>query len=320
MPDFANKFANDAAGAAEGAVKGGVKGAAKQAAGMGGPDAGGAGVAAPWASEVGFLKQYTALMEAAQPLLPMALAVANISGPLGKVEEALRGVKNANKARTDYPLDEMERDAAALESLSRDLAAAAPGVSGLLAQLSAVVAQSTAAAPKNETEVEKELWIRWVASLSHQASSDLMDEDLIENHLRALGIWDQLGVEESIGSWFSDADEALAICSARAQEKILAHRGESVEVHLTGRQPTHPISLADVPPVPAVMDDSGTASSPHVNAVVVGARTDTLDTSVLKKAPFNKDAISEYLLRNGHVYAVLRAYEDLAPEPEAPPP
>ncbi|HTM20180.1 MAG TPA: DUF4157 domain-containing protein, partial [Kofleriaceae bacterium] len=57
------------------------------------------------------------------------------------------------------------------------------------------------------TEIEKDIWTRWMAELPRD--SNILDLDAIENHLRELGL-----VTNAI-LWYSDADEANDIAAAR---------------------------------------------------------------------------------------------------------
>ncbi len=283
------------------------KAAALGAAGIGTGSVAAPEATAPWAQELAFTKSLSELQAKGNRLLPLALGVGAVGEKAARVDEALRGIADSGRTRSDLPLAQLDREAAALESATRTMAASAGPVSALLTQLTALVAQSAATAPKDVKEVEAELWVRWAASLS-VAQRDLMDLNVIEDHLRKIGIWDRLGLD--IGQWFSNADEELAAVSAKAQAKILAHKGEVVDLRLrNGNRCDHTVRLGELDPVGVRMDPSGTAWAAQVRAVVVGATaTQKLDPSVLDQGA-NVSQVSAYLYREQLVKAVLRSYE-----------
>ncbi len=79
-------------------------------------------------------------------------------------------------------------------------------------------------------EVEKDIWIEWIADLT---DDDLVDENDVADHLEGLGVigkgqkvWDdEYGewvrrpprLDVDFGSWVSDADEREAVAAARAK-------------------------------------------------------------------------------------------------------
>lgn len=304
------------------AEKSGAQGVAKGAMGMGTGDSSGGTVDDPSTQELAFYKSFSELQANSTKLLGLGVEVARISEPIGKVSEAIAGMRDAGRTRGDYPIEKVDHEAAVLESASRKLAAAAPGVTKMLADLKAVQTQAKVSAPKNALEVEKDLWKRWAAGIDFK-DSDLLDLDTIENYLKRIGIWDELGIDR--GDWFSTDEERLAIAAAKAQSMILDHKGEAVEF-TRGRFGFSTIRLDGIPgapDLPATLDPSGTVFTNKVRAVVIGARTiGTLDPETVTKSAVTKSTVAEYLLRTGSIQVILRSFEDLSGDQpaEAPPP
>ena len=111
--------------------------------------------------------------------------------------------------RTDYPLPQLLKDAAALEDGARRLAAAAPKITKLLQDLNeAVVEADERRHRRNDMEVEKEIWKRWASDLGQGTDYKTLDLDVIEDYLQKIGIWKELGID--IGTWFSSEEQILA--------------------------------------------------------------------------------------------------------------
>lgn len=282
----------------------------KTVAGVGGGDAVAppGGGAPPWASELAFYKTYSSLLGTAMPMVGMANAVGDVSGPIGKIEQAIKDLGVANRVLS-YPLDQLEKDAASLESGTRALGAAAPGVAALVEHLQSLVTLATASAPRSEAEVERELWTQWVSDL-HPDDIEMLDETTIEDHLKRLGIWDQLGVD--ITGWFSDAEQAIAVCSAAAQAKVLEHRGQSVGLDIFRGTPAS-VQVGrfklrvELESGPVAVDPNKALTG---SGVIVGARAvRQADESVLDKGPRERHALAEYLLSHGYIGVVVRPYQ-----------
>ena len=262
--------------------------------------------------ELAFYKSFAALHGNSTRLLDTAVQVGKISEPIGKVTEAIAGVKDSGVTRSDYPLEKIDKDAATLESASRALAAAAPGVSSLLAELKDLSQRAILTAPKDDREVEKDIWKAWAAGLTVK-DRDLMDLDKIENYLKRIGIWDELGID--IGSWFSGDEEGLATASAQAQAWIMEHRGEAVEFTRLqyGVSTIRIDGLRGSPDLPATLDPASPVHSWKVRAAIVGAKASgTIDSGVIAKTAGTKDTVAEYLLTHGHITVILRGYEDIS--------
>jgi len=275
----------------------------------------------PVAKELEFYKSFASLHARSTSILGVGVSVGKLSEPIGKVEDAIAGILDSGQTRSDYPLDKIEHDAAALESSSRGLATSASTVTNLIGELKGTVDQARASSPKDDKEAEKQVWKHWAAGLSHGTDYSTLDLDPIENYLKKIGIWKDLGID--IGSWFSAEEQILAVGSARAQEWVMAAREPIVfkpavfpKVRLNGVRGASEFS--------ARLDQSSTVFSSKVRAVVIGAETigaeGALDTDILKQVArtpdggYNADAIAEYLIRNGYVRVVLRGYEDLSEE------
>lgn len=280
--------------------------AATSAVGLGGVSGGEAGTP-EWASELSFYRSYAELAEKGGRLLPLANAIGEVSGPTGKLEQAIKDARIADRVLS-YPVEQMDKDATVLENGTRAIAAAAPGVATLAAELTALVTLAQASAPRTVDEVEDELWVNWVAGLS---DPDILDETYLEDYLSKRGIFARLGIE--IGGWFSSEEENLAMVSATAQAKVTAHRGFELTLHVYDGRALGDAELPGLPAaLPVVMSPGGPERGEDavVKAVVVGAKANrTLDTSILKQAAYNKKALSEYVLRNRYISVVARGYE-----------
>jgi hypothetical protein len=266
------------------------------------------GPVASWLDEASFHESYGQLQARGASLLPLALQTSKIGVPLGRLTQAAKDVRAAGR-QLSYPIDQLDRDSAVVDDAARQLAAAAPGVTAILAELQSVVRNMQAAAPRSVDEVEEELWIRWAADIS-PTGTDILDEDYLEEYLRKRGIWDRLGVD--IGGWFSDKEEALAVVSANAQSRVLAHKGAEFVVHARGRQAVTDAQVGDLPELPVVLtggaEQAGGSEDPtRVTAVVVGAQTNTvLDTDLFSQAENSKSALTDLVLRRRYVSIVGR--------------
>lgn len=307
-----------------GVEKSGAGAGAKGAMGMGTGDAAGPGAGGNAVDDTGsekelaFYKSFATLHGNSTRLLKTAVECGKISEPIGKVTEAIAGVRDAGITRSDYPVTKIDKDAASLESASRALAAAAPGVDTLLADLKDLAARTLLTAPKNALEVEKEIWKAWAAGLTPK-DRDLLDLDGIENYLKRIGIWAELGID--IGGYFSDDEEGLATASAQAQAWILEHRGEAVDFtrRSYGVSTVKIDGLRGSPDLPASLDPGSPVTSWKVKAAVVGAKaTGNIDSGVIAKGGASKQTMAEYLLVHGHIMVILRGYEDLTDGHSAP--
>jgi hypothetical protein len=276
-----------------------------------GSGGGGSSTTAPGGKQLAFYQQYSALQSGTGALVKLAMQTGSAQAKIAQVQEAIAGITSADKTRPDYPLDKLQDDAARLESGARSIAAAGPGVQAKLGEIAGAVAAASAAAPKDRKEVEREVWTDWVANLSHD-STEQVNYDLIEQELLKVGVAANLGVKDQLESGYtSDDDEALAVVSARAQQKVMAHKGSTIEVETaTGRA-----TVGELGELPMTVDRAGW-STPciRVSAVVIGATTAPLDASVLEQGPKDKDSLALYLIRSGKVTVQLRVVADLTEE------
>ena len=261
--------------------------------------------------EIAFYKSYSSMQGRANKLLPVALGVAKLTGPLSEAATFVKVMSEDEKSRPDKSPQDVETDAANVWNGSQGIGGAAPSVTAALADLKAAAKQGAATKPKNDMEIQKELWVKWAAGLS-PPNTDMLDLDVIEDHLKKIGIWDQLGIET--GDWMSDKDEALAVVSAKAQAMVMEHKGAVVEVSNDYSGYTR-VKLGDLGTLPARFESA--TSGKRVKAVVVSASTmGPLDESIL--APRDKKTIAEKLISDGQVQVTLRAYEQIE-EPTEPP-
>jgi hypothetical protein len=108
------------------------------------------------------------------------------------------------------------------------------------------------AAKGTELELEKQIWVKWMATL--RISSDpalsqtgVLDINAIENHLRDIGVLgdeslggSMLGID--FGGWTTAPDENAAAASAREYSAIMVNRGQSFRV-ITACNPDGVIDL-----------------------------------------------------------------------------
>jgi len=95
--------------------------------------------------------------------------------------------------------------------------------SGAMQAFGASVASYDPMSPTDD-QMEKDIWILWMASLSDD-DSDVLDLDAIEDHLHAKGILgrgSRLGVD--FGNYTSEEDELAAIAAARRQAAPIRRR------------------------------------------------------------------------------------------------
>jgi hypothetical protein len=275
--------------------------------------------------ELEFYKLYSELQSHSTSILGVGVTIGKLSEPIGKVEDAIAGITDSGQTRGDYPLDKIQHEAAVLESSSRSLSAAASPITNMLGELKGTVDQAKASSPKDDKEAEKQIWKHWAASLREGTDFKTLDLDPIENYLKKIGIWKELGID--IGMWFSSEEQILAVGSARAQELVMNHR-EPVIFQPSAFPKVRMDGIPGASEFSAHLDASSTVFSSKVRAVVIGAETvgaeGALDTDILKQigrnkdGSYNADLIAEYLIRNGYVRVILRGYEDLSQENAVP--
>jgi len=321
LQNFDAEVSKDTAGGSDKAKDKAVD-AGKEAAGQGPtPDAPKAG-GGPDKAE--FYVQLEALRTKAETLPVLALAIGKLGAPLGaagkEIEIMLRENKTVGKDAAT-----VDTECAHVWNGSQGLVGAAPGVQALGKEIHAMSLEMQAALPKNDQEIEKELWMKWAAGLD-QSKLSLMNLTGVANRCKALGIWDQMGIDPT-GFLSFDDDKALAVCSANAQAKVMAFKGTSVSVNLIDGHALEEITLGGLPPLMAHVEGATKVrgqDSPQVNAtaVVIGATAaKPMDKAALDKAGRgNKERITEYLLRHGYIVVTLRVYDADAAIPKVPPP
>jgi hypothetical protein len=284
-----------------------VRGDVREAVGLG--DVAATGPATPsWLDEASFHENFGLLQARGARLLPLALQASKIGVPLGRLTQAAADARLAGR-QLSYPINLLDRDSAVVADAAAQLATAAPGITAILTELQTIVRSMHATAPRSVDEVEEELWIRWAADLS-PTSTDILDEDYLEEYLRKRGIWARLGID--VGGWFSDKEEALAVVSAKAQTRVLAHKGTEFSVYARGRQALTDAQVGDLPELPVVLTGGGeqvpeSEEATRVTAVVVGAQTNTvLDTDLFEQAENIKSALADLVLRRRYISIIGR--------------
>jgi hypothetical protein len=318
-PDLGGGAAGFGAGKATGAVTGAAVGGAKTAVGLGGAPVGGDSVGGG-PSQTAFLTKYAGLQAQAQAILPMALRLAQVNGPIGVVSQAIAGVLDSGLARSDYPVEKMTTDAAKIDSATRSLAAAAAKVSGMVAGLQDLAAQAAAAIPTSDSALQKELLEHWISGLKDGGSSDLMDEDSMEEFLIKRGVFKALGIE--LDGDLENDQETLAIVSAHAHAKVMAHKGLAVEVNIDDSGQV--LGLVSLPGLPSLIPKAPTTKvRGKARAIVVGAHhLRTVTTQFLKSASHNKEALATKMLHEHFIGVDLKIYWGTTPveEQHRPPP
>lgn len=277
---------------------------AKSMVGLGEVEA--AGPAAPsWLDQASFHASYGLLQARGARLLPLALQAGKLGVPLGRLTQAASDARAAGR-QLSYPIDLLDHDAAVVADAAAQLATAVPAVTAILTQLETIARTMQATAPTTVDEVEEELWIRWAADLS-PTSTDVLDEDYLEDYLRKRGIWKRLGID--IGGWFSDREEALGVVSAKAQTRVMAHRGTEFSVLARGGQAVTGAQVGELPELPVVLTGGPDAPSEvaWVTAVVTGAQANTvLDTDLFNQAENTKSALADLVLRRRYISIIGR--------------
>lgn len=301
LASFRSAAAKDTSGLTEQAVDAGKNEIKKQ----GGGATDGAGPADGGELQTAFTASFSAMQSKALRLLPIATSVADLSGALGKATGFLDGIMGDTKTRPGSLPADLDLQAAVILNGTMALAGAGSFTDTALSQLRGAVKSGATLKPKNDVEIQKELWIKWAGGLG-PGGTDLLDLDVIEDHLKRLGVWDQLGIEQ--GSYMSEDDEALAVVSAKAASMIMAHKGAIVTV--PNSRGTVSCVLDGLGEVKAVLESKPVdEDEPNVRAMVISTvTTGTLSHDVLK--PREKNLIARGLIGDGLVRAVLRPMSD----------
>jgi hypothetical protein len=269
------------------------------------------------ADELAFEKCVNSLQAKALKFLPVANLAAQVSQPIGSVDEAVKNARELGQTRHDLPVSKILKDAQTLVGLGARLASAAPGITNATRELQDVLTVARTIAPTSEDDAEKQLWIAWAGSLD-VSNYKAVDLDVIENYLKRKGIWDQLGIDPGI--WFSDKEQVMAVCSAFAQTKISASRGTTVTLTLYNGNPDR-VSLPDITPtlpVRMTSDSKGVDYSRDttVEAVVMGATAiKKADTDVLSQTSPTKEVVAEWLLSHNYVAVILKGIQEVGAAP-----
>ncbi|MEM9091164.1 MAG: hypothetical protein AAGC93_20770 [Cyanobacteria bacterium P01_F01_bin.53] len=286
--DFLKEGKSWLQGASRGAFSGGGAGTPK-AAGIKGP---------AWANKMSILKSCADLTTMSAKLVGPLTTLAKIGPALGEANAKVQAMFDARET--------MGRSITDLETGANLLAAASGGIKSVGISATAVldaidkaIDEAEGSAP-NSAEVEKEIWVKWISSLTGK-KSDFLDEDTIEGRLQALGVWKKLGVDT--GRYTSQSDQMRALVSAKAQERLLTYRGESYELH-----GENSIQLGQNT-VPATYENPEEVTT-HYRVTLVGTNaTREVPESVLELGTM--DTAVDHLIRTGGITVVLRVMEDL---------
>ncbi|MGA8867884.1 MAG: hypothetical protein WB510_12990, partial [Candidatus Sulfotelmatobacter sp.] len=272
--------------------------------------------------ELNFLKTFNQLEGQALRFLPIATLASALGQPIGRIDEAIKNAREFGKTRKEQSVAKIVSGAQALEELASGLAAWAPAITKTAKDLDDSLAVARATAPANAEAAEKEIWIDWASRLGSK-DYGAVNDSVIRKKLTHLGIYDQLGIDP--GMWYSDKEQAMTVCMARALRMVAAKRGTTLTFTIYSGN-ILPMSLPDIPydlPV-RLMDDPVIGKSSWrqdiiVEAVVMGGeKLKAADTDVMSQTSPQPSAIAEYLLRNRYVGIVVKGLRNVLPEVVTP--
>jgi hypothetical protein len=285
--------------------------AAKKGVGVGAGDVG-TGLEDPLVKKLAFFEKYSRLQSISGKLLPLANKLAGCGPGIGALNQKIKDQKG-QKTDPTYPVKKMREQAGKAYDLVTGVASACEAVPRALAAQQQMVARLQATAPKSDKEVEIELWVKWVAGLD-KSNLDSLGLGKLEKYFKANGIWNRLGVDPtwSLGS----SKEAIAVYSARAQSKVLEHRGEAVTMNAVATVSTpaggtlNAIQLSGIPwPLPARME-SGKWKKGGQAMVINAEAFGDVDAKVLAAAADEEDRVN-FLLKHFYITVVLRSNDDV---------
>lgn len=237
-------------------------------------------------------------------IIPLYDSLAKLGEPIGEMVTAAKDAAELGKTTASTPIEKMRTAIPKMSSAARKLQSAASKVPLIVKNVLDMTKRAALLLPKNQAEVEKEYWLRWVAQLDNSEKSKL-EQSKVRKHLETIGVWSQLGIHNPD----SEHEDNVAIWSARAQQKILAHRGEVMTKGSNLEEGmgifggfNAKVSLSGVGNVAAEWAGTGGGD----RAIIVGARavaqsTSPIDAAAMKAA----DDKVAFLIRHGMVCAQL---------------
>jgi len=272
--------------------------------------------------ELNFLKSFNQLEGQALRFLPIATLASALGQPIGRIDEAIKNALELGKTRKEQPVAKILSGAQAVEVLAGGLASWAPAITQTAKDLDESLAVAKAIAPPNAEEAEKEIWIDWASRLGAK-DYGAVNDSTIRKKLTHLGIYKQLGIDP--GMWYSDKEQAMTVCMARALRMVAAKRGTTLTFTIHSGN-ILPMALPDIPydlPVRLMYDpvigQSSWRQDVKVEAVVMGGeKLKEADTDVLSQTSPKPSAVAEYLLRNRYVGIVVKGLRNVLPEFIAP--
>jgi hypothetical protein len=164
--------------------------------------------------------------------------------PLARISDAcgpaLRDTHEValNGRHSEHSNAKIEAGVAALERAAAEQAKIEAEVTTVLAQVGTAATEAKSAkASIDPRQLQKHIWIHWMASLSGD-DVDLLDADPIEDELHALkleGLSSQIGW--STGAWHSSSDSEEGVRKARMYSMALGMVGKTGTFHLSGNRP-----------------------------------------------------------------------------------
>ena len=274
---------------------------AKTAAGSNAPPS--AAASPEWAKRLTFYVSYADSWRSLAKLLPLAGALGDVNREVGVYRERVDGMLESGKTRAEHTPAGIARDAGEILVASRELDGVPTAIRALTQKFDGVRANLESVKP-TPTDAEKEIWIRWAGNL-RGGQTDEMDVKIIEDHLKQLGIFEQLGVD--IGAYFSFREEDLANFSAEAQTRVLNHKGQVFEVEADGSKLLTRIQISDPAiPVAGIPGQLSPIKSGKGQAVLVGAMAPGTLEPMLYNDVKSREGVLRRLFGDGKVVAQLR--------------
>ncbi len=289
-----------------------------------GESAGQSGVdgATPAWAQVAFYKQLAALQAiSTNQIVPLYKDLASFGEPIGDLFQATKDALAHEQTISDWPVDRMKKAASKTQTAAATLQKAAAQVPALVESIQGMVTRAATVMPAGEKEIEREVWIRWVAQLD-DSDKEKLEQSVLRDYLEKAGVWSQLGIHNPD----SKKQDNLAVWSARAQAKVLGHKGESVAAGGNLKEPA--VDFGGWP-AQVTLSDLGTVAAEWIGgergdkAVVSGVRAIPLPTQEnLGKDVAHLESASdkvEYLLKHGYIIVQLKVLkEEKAEAPKDP--
>jgi hypothetical protein len=260
----------------------------------------------PDQSKVAFYAQLSSLHSiSTKQIIPLYDSLANLGEPIGEMVTAAGDAVALGKTAGKITIEKMRTDVPKMRDAASKLQKAAAQVPKIAKAVVDMSNRAKLLLPKNQADMEKRYWIAWVAQLD-KTDRKRLGETLIAKRLKEIGVWSQLGVVDAD----STDDQNMSIWSARAQEKVLAYRGQVFNEGSTLERGSNVFQGWNAKVFVSSLGYIGaefTGDKTGPRAVIVGARAAGVPSSVIDKmAMMSSDDKVAYLLRHGSVIAQLQ--------------